>query len=164
VHVCIDDRVTSKRKTKFKGEVEPNCSQSEYRIIWIRVRERFLYALRTKIEEEGIGLLGALCPVEDETTKGDGVPKHLKRGNLRAKDQYRAADEENVLENSCECQDKAATGADEEDGCDVEAKGDGGIRDEDERADSVEVLEWCPAFGEGEDEKVNCCAHGGVVV
>lgn len=58
----------------------------------------------------------------------------MERRDVRAKDEHRARDEQNVLEHAREREDKAAPRADKEDSGDVEQKRDRSVAYEDERA------------------------------
>ena len=60
--------------------------------------------------------------------------ENLQRRDLRAEDEHRAGDEQDVLEHARKRKDEAAAGADEEDGRDVEQERDRSVRDQDQRA------------------------------
>lgn len=105
---------------------------------------------------------------------------------MRAKDQYRARDEKNVLEKegekkderqcsitrtmsaylkyASERQNEARAGTDEEDGGDVEAKRNGSIGKEYKGANACKLEERREALCEGEDGEVDEGADGRVVV
>lgn len=78
--------------------------------------------------------------------------------NLRSATQQKRrtnSDAKYYLENTSKSQDEATTSTDEEDSSDVQEEGNGGVGDQDDRADAVQLLERRPTLSEGENEKVD---------
>jgi len=64
---------------------------------------------------------------QDQAKQGDRVANNLELRYGFPEYEYGAADEQNVLENASESENKAAASTDEEDGGDVEEEGDGSV-------------------------------------
>ncbi len=67
----------------------------------------------------------------DKTGEGDAVADKLETSDGVAEEEHGAEDEEDVLDDTREREGQGASGADEEDSGDVEAKGDASVGEED---------------------------------
>ncbi|KAI3475142.1 hypothetical protein L1887_63503 [Cichorium endivia] len=114
---------------------------------------------------EGGGRSLTLVRLEgDKAGEGDAVADKLEASDGVAEEEHGAEDEEDVLDDTCEREGQGASGADEEDGGDVEAKGDASVCEEDEGAEVGDLEERQETLGEGKHAGVDGGADGRKVV
>ena len=97
-------------------------------------------------------LLAAGGLVQDEADEGDRVPEDLHGRDLRAEDEHRARDEQDVLEHARERQYEPAARAHEEDRRDVQQERDRRIRQQDKGAGSSRMRKSACRGKEKEEE------------
>ena len=96
-------------------------------------RSRHRDQCEANLASSTLSLLAAGGLVQDEADEGDRVPEDLHGRDLRAEDEHRAGDEQDVLEHAREREDEATARADEEHRSDVEQERDHRVREQDER-------------------------------
>jgi hypothetical protein len=68
------------------------------------------------------------------------------------------------LEDTSQCEHKAARSTDEEDGSDIEAERDKRVGAHNEESDAGKLAEWFETLGEREEARVDDRTHGCVIV
>lgn len=101
---------------------------------------------------------------EDKTDKRNSVTAHLDARDRVPKQNDAADNEKDVLDDTSQSQHERRCGADEEDGCDVEAECDTGVAEQNKRPQAVELEERLDALREDEQAKVDGSADGRKVV
>lgn len=117
---------------------------------------------------EGGSLFGSRRFENDQPNKGDRVSNDLYWCDDRAEYEYGADDQEDVLKDTCQCQDKSTTSTNQEHGSDVKKECDGSVREEDEKAWAADMVhqgvEGLEAFCERNDEDVDEGADRSIIM
>jgi len=101
---------------------------------------------------------------QDKATKCHGVPKDLKRSDLGPKQKHGAGDQQDILEDTSQCQNQPTSGSHQEYSGDVEQESDRSVGYENQRSNASQLVKGGEAFGERNDEEVDERANWRVVV
>lgn len=100
----------------------------------------------------------------NETSKSDTVTEELETADSVAEEEHGTEDEEDVLDDTGECQGQRASGANEEDGSNVETESNASVGEEHKGAQVGDLEEGDQTLGEGEHHSVDRSANGSKVV